>query len=116
MPALADLFRERYLGADVDFAAVRLHHGNAAGQACRELRARAFTVGTDIYFADGAFQPGTRDGLRLLAHEVAHVVQQAAGLAARPREPAGRPGRARSPCCRRGRRRSTRPTRPPPRC
>jgi hypothetical protein len=94
LPALADLFRERYLGAGVDFAAVRLHHGDAAGQACRELRARAFTAGTDIYFADGAFQPGTRDGLRLLAHEVAHVVQQAAGLAgaAGGTGPAPRPG------------------------
>jgi hypothetical protein len=81
LPTLADLFRERYLGADVDFAAVRLHHGGAAAQACRALSARAFAAGTDIYFADGAFKPGTREGLWLLAHEVAHVVQQAAGPA-----------------------------------
>ena len=79
MPTLADLFRERYLGAGVDFAAIRVHPGGAADQACRALGARAFTVGTNIYFADGAFRPDTRDGLWLLAHEVAHVVQQASG-------------------------------------
>jgi hypothetical protein len=82
LPALADLFREHYLAPDVDFGAVRVHYGSAAtDQACRALGARAFTVGHDIYFAAGAFQPGTRDGLRLLAHEVAHVVQQSAGCA-----------------------------------
>jgi hypothetical protein len=80
LPTLADLFRAHYLAPDVDFGAVRLHHASAAAdRACRTLGARAFTTGQDIYFAAGAFQPGTRAGLRLLAHEVAHVVQQAAG-------------------------------------
>ena len=51
-----------------------------ADLACRAVGARAFTVGTDIYFAAGAFRPGTRDGLWLLAHEVAHVLQQSLGL------------------------------------
>jgi Domain of unknown function (DUF4157) len=93
LPTLADLFLRHYLAAGVDFAAVRVHHGGAGtDRACRALRARAFTVGTDIYFASGAFQPGTRDGLWLLAHEVAHVVQQAAGPAQRPPGlPAGGP-------------------------
>ena len=84
MPTLADLFSRRF-GAGVDFGAVRVHHGGAATDAaCRALGARAFTVGTDIYFAAGAFQPATADGLWLLAHEVAHVAQQATGLAAAP--------------------------------
>jgi Domain of unknown function (DUF4157) len=84
---VADLFRERYLADGVDFASVRVHRSAGADRACRALGARAFTVGADIYFAAGQFRPGTRDGLWLLAHEVAHVVQQAAG----PASPAGAP-------------------------
>ena len=84
MPKLADLFRARYRADGIDFDSIRVHHGDAVGAgadlACRAVRARAFTVGTDIYFAAGEFRPGTRDGLWLLAHEVAHVVQQALGL------------------------------------
>ena len=56
-------------------------------RACRALGARAFTVGSDVYFASGAFRPDQRDGLWLLAHEVAHVVQQSAGLVGAPRAP-----------------------------
>ena len=83
MPKLADLFRARYRADGADFDAIRLHHGGAgayADLACRAVGARAFTVGTDIYFAAGEFRPGTRDGLWLLAHEVAHVLQQSSGL------------------------------------
>jgi hypothetical protein len=76
---LADLFATYYLSdqSEVDFASIRLHH-TGADLICRALRARAFTVGLDIYFADGAFAPYARSGLWLLAHEVAHVVQQSA--------------------------------------
>lgn len=80
MPTLADLFRGRYLGGGADFAAIRVHCAGAdVDRACRALGARAFTVGSDIYFAAGAFRPDRRDGVWLLAHEVAHVVQQSAG-------------------------------------
>jgi Domain of unknown function (DUF4157) len=89
VPTLADLFREHYRTDGIDFAAVRVHHTDTAGTgpdlACRALGARAFTVGTDIYFAAGSFRPDTREGLWLLAHEVAHVVQQSAGLVRAPR-------------------------------
>jgi len=44
-------------------------------------------VGSDSYFAAGAFRPDRRDGLWLLAHEVAHVLQQSAGLVSTPRGP-----------------------------
>lgn len=88
VPKLADLFRARYRADGIDFDSIRVHHGDAAGGAadlaCRALGARAFTVGTDIYFAAGEFRPATRDGLWLLAHEVAHVVQQSAGLVRAP--------------------------------
>jgi hypothetical protein len=100
LPALADLFRGRYLACGTDFASIRVHYGGAdVDLACRALGARAFTVGSDIYFAAGAFRPDTRDGLWLLAHEVAHVVQQSAGLvrtsrtSGAPRTAAGVAGR-----------------------
>jgi hypothetical protein len=78
---LADFFAKRYLLEEgkLDFAAIRLHYADC-NLACGTLRAMAFTVGSDIYFADGAFAPHTRTGLWLLAHEVAHVVQQSAGV------------------------------------
>ena len=80
MITLADLFSSCYRisGPRIDFASVRLHRAGAE-LACRALRAQAFTVGSDIYFCPGAFAPHTPEGLRLLAHEVAHVVQQQRG-------------------------------------
>ena len=80
LSTLADVFATHYLSgrSSIDFASIRLHYAGA-GPACRALHARAFALGSDIYFADGAFAPQTRAGLWLLAHEVAHVVQQSAG-------------------------------------
>ncbi|MBO0805315.1 MAG: DUF4157 domain-containing protein, partial [Nocardiopsaceae bacterium] len=46
---------------------------------CRAFGAMALTVGTQIHFRSGAFAPGTRSGFWLLAHEVAHAVQQRRG-------------------------------------
>jgi len=51
----------------------------SSGEMCRAFAARALTVGSDIHFRDGEFAPGTRRGFWLLAHEVAHVVQQRRG-------------------------------------
>lgn len=80
MTTLADLFSSLYrTGRDgTDFSAIRLH-SVGADPICRALGARALTVGSDIYFRDRAFAPHTREGLWLLAHEVAHVVQQRRG-------------------------------------
>lgn len=64
---------------DRDFGDVRVHAGPAAHEAAAALKARAFTVGRDIVFGNGAAPAGDR---RLLAHELAHVVQQAQGAAA----------------------------------
>lgn len=57
------------------FSDVRVH----VGQEAPRLRAVAFAMGTDLYFAPGRYQPETPDGLRLLAHELTHVVQQQSG-------------------------------------
>ncbi|MDX1997428.1 MAG: DUF4157 domain-containing protein [Thermoanaerobaculia bacterium] len=65
----------------VDLGAVRLHTGGEAARAARELNARAFTVGRDIVFGASEFRPDTTGGRRLLAHELTHVLQQAAGRA-----------------------------------
>ena len=59
-----------------DFSRVRVHVGDSADQSARELNATAYTVGNDIVFGSGRFAPETRDGQRLLAHELTHVVQQ----------------------------------------
>ncbi|WP_244860758.1 DUF4157 domain-containing protein [Aromatoleum petrolei] len=74
-----------------DFADVRVHTDAEAARLTAALGARAFTSGRDIYLAPGAFAPDTEDGRHLLAHELAHVVQQdgqAAPVLARAIEPA----------------------------
>jgi hypothetical protein len=71
----------------------RVHTGDTADQLARSVSARAFTVGSDMYFAQGEYRPGTESGNRLIAHEAAHVAQQ---RGAGPAEPltASQPGDA----------------------
>jgi hypothetical protein len=59
-----------------DFSRVRVHADQQAGETARAMDAAAYTVGSQIAFAEGRYQPGTAAGRRLLAHELAHVVQQ----------------------------------------
>ena len=54
---------------------VRVHTGADADAAARALGARAFAIGPDLFFRDGAYDPSSRDGQHLIAHEVAHAVQ-----------------------------------------
>ena len=67
----------------VDLGHVRVHTDEAAGRAASTINARAFTLGNQIAFAVGEYAPETPDGRRLLAHELAHVVQQEAVTAPR---------------------------------
>ncbi|MGH8761968.1 MAG: eCIS core domain-containing protein [Nitrosospira sp.] len=60
-----------------DFSGVRVHFGATAEQSAREVNANAYTAGHNIVFGAGQFAPGTNEGRRLIAHELAHVVQQA---------------------------------------
>jgi hypothetical protein len=71
-------------GFGQDFGRVRLHTGDAAQQSAQQLNALAYTVGHDIAFAPGTFEPATHHGRRLLAHELAHVVQQRQGAGESP--------------------------------
>ncbi|HXH95281.1 MAG TPA: DUF4157 domain-containing protein, partial [Thermoanaerobaculia bacterium] len=64
-----------------DFSSVRMHTGESDAERARSLGARAFTLGNDIVFGRGEYQPGTKEGQRLIAHELTHVVQQSRGSA-----------------------------------
>jgi hypothetical protein len=66
-----------------DFSGVRVHTDAEAARSARALSARAYTTGSDVVFNAGEYQPASRDGLRLIAHELAHVVQQST-LALKP--------------------------------
>jgi hypothetical protein len=59
-----------------DFSRVRIHDGAQAAQSAESLNARAYTLGNEIAFNRGEYRPGTAQGQHLLAHELAHVVQQ----------------------------------------
>jgi len=59
-----------------DFSTVRIHTDSEAASLSDDLGAHAFTLGEDVYFNRGKFNPDTQDGKRLLAHELTHVVQQ----------------------------------------
>ncbi|MFO1207191.1 MAG: DUF4157 domain-containing protein [Burkholderiales bacterium] len=74
MPAATRAFFEPRFGAD--FSHVRVHTGTHAAQTARSINAKAFTVGRDIAFGTRQFSPDSSSGQRLLAHELAHVVQQ----------------------------------------
>jgi hypothetical protein len=58
------------------FHDVRVHKDGEADAIARSVSANAFTTGTDVYFADGQFKPESPEGKELIAHELAHVVQQ----------------------------------------
>jgi len=59
-----------------DFGSVKIHNDSQSAQFNRNLNARAFTVGNDVYFNQGEFNPRSSEGKHLLAHELTHVVQQ----------------------------------------
>jgi len=59
-----------------DFSHVRVHTNDDAARAASSVQARAYTLGNDIVFGAGEYAPATARGQRLLAHELAHVVQQ----------------------------------------
>ena len=74
LPASDRAFFEPRFGRD--FSRVRLHTDSGAASDARAINAHAFTIGSDISFAAGAYQPGDSKGRHLLAHELCHTVQQ----------------------------------------
>lgn len=67
---------------DADFSSVRIHTDIGAIQMNRQIGAKAFTHGSNIYFNEGMYAPESIPGKRLLAHELTHTIQQGAALSA----------------------------------
>lgn len=65
---------EQAFGAD--FSGVKVHTDTQADQLNQSIQAKAFTTGQDVFFGSGTYEPGSRRGQELLAHELTHVVQQ----------------------------------------
>ncbi|MCB0006272.1 MAG: DUF4157 domain-containing protein [Anaerolineales bacterium] len=59
-----------------DYSEVRVHNDGEADQLSRQLGAKAFTTGNDIFFQKDAYDPHSNDGQKLLTHELTHVTQQ----------------------------------------
>ncbi len=74
LPESTNQFMSSAMGAD--FSGVKIHTGSNAVNMNRQLNARAFTYGSDIYFNRGEYKPESLSGKSLLAHELTHVVQQ----------------------------------------
>ena len=72
-----------------DLGDVRVHIGSEAAAAATAIDARAYTVGHHIVFGPGQYRPGTSEGKRLLAHELAHVEQQRSRAGSRQTASAG---------------------------
>jgi hypothetical protein len=75
-PSVRDFFEPRF---GHDFSGVRVHTGERASASASSVGAVAYTAGSHIVFRDGSLSPGTDAGQKLLAHELAHVVQQEGG-------------------------------------
>lgn len=65
-----------------DFSGVRVHDDQRAGELSMRIQARAFTVGSDIFFSGGVPDVSSRSGQELLAHELTHTIQQSGQAAA----------------------------------
>ena len=72
---------EQSFGAD--FSGVKVHTDERSNQLNQSIQARAFTTGQDVFFRQGEYNPGSRGGQELLAHELTHVVQQGGGAVQR---------------------------------
>ncbi len=70
---LRSFFEPRF---DQDFSQVRIHRDSAAAASARDVAAHAYTVGQHVVFGSGQYGPDTSSGRNLIAHELAHVVQQ----------------------------------------
>lgn len=78
LPQAARSFMEPLFGQD--FSRVRVHINTQASESARAVNALAYTMGPHIVFGSGSYAPETAAGKKLLAHELAHVVQQSSGL------------------------------------
>ena len=80
-------FMESRMGAD--FGDVRIHTDSKASESAKSVQAHAYTVGNDVVFQSGKYEPQSESGQRMLAHELTHVVQQRSGPVAGTPAPGG---------------------------
>jgi len=73
---------ESSLGADL--SNVRVHTGSESQTAANSVGAKAYAVGNDIHFGAGHYDPTSHTGQHLIAHEVAHTVQQSGNVGRKP--------------------------------
>lgn len=73
LPASERAFFEPRFGQDLSH--IRVHTGGMADTASQSINARAFSLGNNIAFANGQYQPGTQSGRTLMAHEITHTLQ-----------------------------------------
>jgi len=79
--SVRDFMEKRF---DHDFSGVRVHADANAGESAQTVGADAYTVGSQIIFAPGRYAPASAEGQALVAHELAHVIQQETSNASKP--------------------------------
>jgi hypothetical protein len=67
-----------------DFSQVRIHTEDQAQRSAKAVDALAYTVGSHVVFGSGQYSPDSRNGRKLLAHELTHTIQQGTGMASLP--------------------------------
>ncbi|HYP26483.1 MAG TPA: DUF4157 domain-containing protein [Blastocatellia bacterium] len=87
-PATRSFFEPRF---GHDFSRVRVHADGDSARLSESLNAHAFTYGSNIYFNRAQYNPASPEGKHLLAHELAHVVQQSGGAGLVQRQPKRQP-------------------------
>ena len=78
--ATRDYFEPRF---GMDFSQIRVHTGSKAEASASSINAHAYTLGNNVVFGRGRYQPQTIQGKRLLAHELTHTMQQQGGMVGR---------------------------------
>jgi hypothetical protein len=78
-PLTADVRQDMEGRFGHDFGDVRVHNDGAAHESAKSVNAQAYTVGSDIVFQSGNYDPNSDSGRHMLAHELTHVVQQRNG-------------------------------------
>jgi Domain of unknown function (DUF4157)/NAD:arginine ADP-ribosyltransferase len=85
-PLDAGLQRSIGQAMGADFSGVKVHTDSQSDQLNQSIQAKAFTTGQDVFFRQGAYQPGSIEGQELIAHELTHVVQQNANYVQREQD------------------------------
>ncbi|WP_417940696.1 eCIS core domain-containing protein [Flavobacterium sp. RS13.1] len=83
-PLSGKIKTEMESGIGADFSNVRIHNNSTAVQMNKQLGAQAFATGNNIYFNEGKYNPNSKEGKHLLAHELTHTVQQGAAIRKKP--------------------------------